>query len=134
MADKTEDAPMRAADGGQVPGACNTLGEFVTSLEDGQLSVDCYEAIKDLSARMNEHAWHNGGKAKGKVVITMDFTQEGGLAEIKSGFKVTVPEAKRPKSIMWTTEDHRFTRTRPGQQQLFGIRDVSGSGSVRDAG
>lgn len=133
MFDRIGDEPGRAADGGHVPGACSTLGEFMNALEDGQLSVDCYEAIKDLSAKLNEHAWNNGGKAKGKVVVTLDFIQEGGVTEIKTQFKVTEPEAKRQKSIMWTTEDHRFTRTRPGQQQLFGIRDVSGSAPVRDA-
>lgn len=125
--------PRRAADGGHIPGACNTLGEFVRSLEDGQFDADCYTAIKDLSAAMNEHAWNNGGKAKGKVTVTLEFIQEGVLTEIKSAFKVTSPDARRPKSVMWTTEDHRFTRTRPGQEQLFGIRDVSGgAGDLRD--
>lgn len=127
------DETMKAADGGHVPGACNTLGEFVRSLEDGQFDADCYEAIKTLSAAMNEHAWANGGKAKGKVTIVLDFAQEGGLNEIKAVFKVVKPDNRRPKSIMWNTEDHRFTRTRPGQQQLFGIRDVSAiPGDVRN--
>lgn len=125
--------PQRAADGGHIPGACNTMGEFVRSLEDGQFDADVYEAIKGLSAAMHEHAWNNGGKAKGKVTITLDFAQEGGVTEIKAQFKVSQPEAKRPKSIMWATEDHRMTRTRPGQAQLFGIRDVSGSAGLRDA-
>lgn len=126
--------PGRAADGGHVPGACNTLGEFVRTLEDGHFDADCYEAIKDLSAKLNDAAYVSGGRAKGKVVITLDFGQEGGVTEIRSSFKVTEPADKRAKSILWTTEDHRFTRTRPGQQQLFGIRDASGAGRgpVRD--
>lgn len=45
-----------AADGGLVPGTCNTLGEFVRTLEDGQFDADCYTAIRDLSAKLNEHA------------------------------------------------------------------------------
>lgn len=118
-------APSRAADGGHVPGACNTLGEFVRTLEDGQFDADCYEAIKSLSAKLNEAAWTSGGRAKGKVTITLDIAQEGGVTEIKSAYKVTEPADRRAKSVLWTTEDHRFTRTRPGQQQLFGIRDAS---------
>lgn len=129
----TLDQPIKAADGGYVPGVCNTMGEFVRSLEDGQFDADCYEAIKELSAAMQEHAWNNGGKAKGKMTLTLAFTHEGGVTEIKANFKVAQPEPRRPKSIMWATEDHRMTRTRPGQQQLFGIRDVSGASSVRDA-
>lgn len=123
----------RAADGGHVPGACNTMGEFIRSLEDGQFDADCYEAIKDLNADLAEHAWSNGGKAKGKVTITLEFSQEGGMKEIKANFKIAKPESRRPKSIMWSTEDNRLTRTRPGQAQLFGIRDVSGASGVRDA-
>lgn len=135
MAEDDTVPPTRAADGGHVPGACNTLGEFVRTLEDGQFDADCYEAIKDLSAKLHEAAWANGGKAKGKVVITLDISQEGGVTEIRSAFKVTDPVDKRAKSILWQTEDHRFTRTRPGQQQLFGIRDVTErrGGAVREA-
>ncbi|MBN8831213.1 MAG: hypothetical protein J0G94_11495 [Sphingomonadales bacterium] len=128
------DGPSRAVDGGRVPGACNTLAEFIRSLEDGQFDADCYEKLKGLSAAMNDHAWNNGGKAKGKVTITLDFIQEGTVVEIKSAFKVVEPVDRRPKSVMWTTEDHRFTRTRPGQRELFGIRDVSGGASARDVG
>lgn len=128
-----DDGPKRAVDGGIVPGTCNTLGEFVRTLEDGQFDADCYAAIRDLSAKLNEHAWQSGGKAKGKIVITLDITQEGAVNEIRSTFKVTEPVEKRAKSILWTTEDHRFTRTRPGQHQLFGIRDVSTPSDVRTA-
>jgi hypothetical protein len=139
MTDKNEsgpiiDQPSRAADGGYVPGACNTLAEFVRTLEDGQFDADCYAAIRELAAKMNEHAWHNGGKSKGKVTITLDFGQEGQVCSIKSAFKITEPVDTRPKSILWQTEDHRFTRAQPGQQQLFGIRDVSGGDrGFRDA-
>lgn len=129
------DQPGRAADGGHVPGACNTLGEFIQTLEDGQFSADAYEAIKDLNAKMHEAAWASGGRSKGKVVITLEFAQEGGITEIRSGYKVTEPADKRAKSVLWQTEDHRLTRTRPGQQQLFGIRDAAGGtlGEVRTA-
>lgn len=121
-----------AADGGHVAGACNTLGEFVRSLEDGQFDADCYEAIKELTADMREHAFNNGGLSKGKVTITLDFRQEGTITEIKSAFKTVSPEPKRAKSVMWPTSGNRLSRTNPQQQQLFGIRDVSGSSDVRD--
>ena len=138
MTDRVEEGPIidqpnRAADGGRVPGACNTLGEFVRTLEDGQFDADCYGAIRDLAAKLNEHAQHNGGKSKGKVVITLEFSQEAAISEIRSSFKVTEPVEKRAKSVLWQTEDHRFTRTRPGQHQLFGFRDVTGERApVRD--
>lgn len=125
----TIDQPTKAADGGHVPGACNTLGDFVRSLEDGQFDADAYAAIKRLSAALTATAMSNGGKAKGKVTITLDFEQEGSVTQIKSAFKVTQPEARRPKSVMWKTDDNRLSRSRPGHGELFGIRDVSGPAS-----
>jgi hypothetical protein len=123
-----------AADGGYFPGACNTLGEFVTSIEDGQFSADAYADLKDLNAALHEHAQHNGGKAKGKLVLTFDITQDGGLNEIRSSYKITKPEQKRGKTVLWQTEDNRFTRNRPNQRELFGLRDASApAGRARDA-
>lgn len=134
MAEVDPAAPSRAADGGHVPGACNTMGEFIRTLEDGQFDADCFDAVKDLNAKLNEAAWANGGKAKGKIAITLDIAQEGGITEIRSTFKVTEPAGKRAKSVLWQTEDHRPTRTRPGQAQLFGIREVGGGASqIREA-
>lgn len=125
--------PARAADGSHMPGACSTLGEFIRSLEDGQLDADCYAQIKELSAAMNDQARHLGA-SKGKVTITLDFKQEGQITYIKAAYKVVMPEEPRAKSVMWTTEDHRFTRSQPGQGALFGVRDVSGAQrAVRDA-
>lgn len=129
-----DQGPTVAADGGHIPGACNTLGEFIRSVEDGQFDADAFAQLKDLNAALIDHAQHNGGKAKGKMTLTFDFTQEGGITEIRSNYKFVLPEEKRPKSVMWITEDNRPTRTRPGQHQLFGIRDASAPGrSVRDA-
>lgn len=121
--------PIKAVDGGHVPGACNTLGDFMRSLEDGQFDADTYAAIKRLSAALTATAMSNGGKAKGKVTITLDFEQEGSVTQIKSAFKVTQPEARRPKSVMWKTDDNRLSRSRPGHGELFGIRDVTGPAS-----
>ena len=112
--------------------ACVLRG--LSALEDGQFAADCYHDLKDLNAELHEHARQNGGKAKGKLTITIDIVQDGGVTELKSTFKIARPEARRAKSVLWQTEDHRFTRTRPGQQQLFGIRDADApAGRFRDA-
>ena len=74
-----------AADGGHVPGVCNTAGEFIRSLEDGYFDQDLYQAIRDLSAKMNDHAATHG-TASGSVSITLNFKQDGGVTEIKASF------------------------------------------------
>ncbi len=128
------DTETAAADGGRVPGACNTLAEFIRSLEDGQFDADCYEALKDLAATLCDVAFQAGGKAKAKFTITLDFVQEGGVTAIKSAFKSSLPPDVRAKSILFLTPDNRFTRVRPGQHELFGIRDVSSSAQpLRDS-
>src|SRR3546814_20639478 len=66
--------PSKAADGGHVPGACNTLCDFVRSLEDGQFDADAYAAIKRLSAALTATAMSNGGQAKGSVTISLART------------------------------------------------------------
>lgn len=124
----------RAADGGHVPGACNTLGQFISSLEDGQFDADVMAQLKELAAQMNDQARYSG-TSKGKLTITVEFKQEAQIVKLKAGFKVALPEAPRSPSIMWTTEDNRFTRSQPNQGALFGMRDVSGgpAGGWRDA-
>lgn len=124
-----------AADGGYVPGACNTLGEFFDSLEEGQFSADLYGEIRKLADKLQEHAQYNSGKAKGKVSITAEFVQEAALTKIKVSYKVTPPEAPRLTSIMWPTDDGRLSRRQPRQEQLFGIRDAAARtpGGFRDA-
>lgn len=127
------DTSMRAADGGYVPGACNTLGEFIASLEDGQFDADVQAQLKELAAAMNDQTRTYGG-SKGKLTITIDFKQEAQIVYMKAAYKVAMPEEPRAKSVFWTTEDNRFTRSQPNQHHLFGVRDAAGrSSGFRDA-
>lgn len=123
----------RAADGGRLPPAANTFADFVRFLEDGQLDAELSDALKLMSSDMSNTAIESGGKAKGKLVLTLDFALEGRVFTIAAKHKFDVPEAKRPKSVMWSTQDGRFTPSNPQQGNLFGVREVSGPG-FRDVG
>ncbi|MCH4893986.1 hypothetical protein GO308_12760 [Sphingomonas sp. SFZ2018-12] len=125
--------PARAADGLRLPPAANSFGEFIRFLEDGQLDATLVEALRDLRNEMANVAIESGGKAKGKMTLTLDFALEGRVFTIGASHKVAIPEAKRPKSVMWSTEDGRFTPSNPQQDQLFGVREV-GSPGFRDVG
>lgn len=129
-----ETATEIAADGYHVPGACNTMADFIRQLEYGQFDADAYAAVRELAEDMADHAAVMGGKATGKIVITLDFKQEIEVTEIRAKVKVTRPEAPRSKSIMYQTDDHRMTGVHPSQREFFGIRDVSNSArTIRDA-
>jgi hypothetical protein len=123
----------RAIDGTPLPPAANNFSDFVRFQEDGQLNAELTEALKALAHDMMANAIESGGKAKGKMSLTFDFSLDGRVFSIGSKFKVDLPDPKRPKSIMWATEDGRFTPSNPHQGSLFGVREVRGGGSVRDA-
>lgn len=123
----------RAADGSRLAPAASTFGEFVRYLEDGQLDAELTQVLKELAGDMSNAAIESGGKSKGKLVLTLDFTLEGRVFTIKAKHKVDVPEPKRPSSVLWTTEDNRFTPSNPAQGHLFGVREVRGSSAYRDA-
>jgi len=123
----------RAADGARVMPAASTFGEFVRLLEDGQLDAELTEELRKLAGEMANAAIDSGGKSKGKLTLTFDFALEGRIFSIASKHKVDLPVPKRPKSVLWTTEDMRFTPNNPQQGQLFGVREVRGPG-FRDVG
>ncbi|WP_152997845.1 hypothetical protein ACNFJ7_02110 [Sphingomonas sp. HT-1] len=125
--------PIPPADGGRMPPAANTFGDFVRFLEDGQFDVELTEVMKSLAGEMANAAIDSGGKSKGKLTLTFDFALEGRVFSIAAKHKVDLPVAKRPKSVMWTTEDMRFTPSNPAQGHLFGVREVGGAGGFRDA-
>ena len=115
-----------------IPPAANSFSEFVRFLEDGQMDRDLSDALRTLSHDMMATAIENGGKSAGKIKLEIGFSLDGKHFTIASKFKVDVPEAKRQKSVMYSTEDGRFTPNNPHQGNLFGVREVRGAG-FRDA-
>lgn len=126
-------AEERAVDGNRLPPAANSFSEFIRFQEDGQLDAEMTEALKNLASDMMATAIESGGKATGKLTLQVGFSLDGRIFTIASKFKTDVPEAKRQKSVMWSTEDGRFTPNNPHQGNLFGVREVRGGGGFRDA-
>ncbi|CUW39701.1 conserved protein of unknown function [Magnetospirillum sp. XM-1] len=109
-----------------------SFSTFIAMLEDGKLNADLSEALRDLNAAMNDHVIAFGGKPKGKMVISIDFTLEKGVFDIVADFKVAEPKVKRDRSIAWSTPGNNFSPENPRQMQLFGrVRDVTGDREVR---
>lgn len=129
----TQDDPrtQRAVDGGLIPAAALTGGQFIDALEEGNFSGDLHVALKDLAAEMQDIGNATGNKTKGKVTITIDLTREDNAFRIAADMKVVRPKVPRPRSIMWVDEQNRFTRFPPNQGQFFGVRSVGGTGGPR---
>ncbi|WCT73948.1 hypothetical protein PQ455_01565 [Sphingomonas naphthae] len=115
-----------AADGKANVPAANTFDMFIRMLEDGEFNREMTEEMRTFASDLANAAIISGGKAKGKLTISLDFALDGRVTEIASKYKFDVPTPKRPKSIMWQTEDGRFTPNNPHQGNLFGAREVRG--------
>lgn len=121
-----------AADGRALRPAASTFGQFIGFLEDGQFDADVAVDLKELAAQLQDIA-ATQGTAKGKLTVEIDFKVNNGMFVIAAKHKMKLPEAPRAQSVAWTTEDNRFTPHKPNQGQLFGVRDVTRSASLRDA-
>lgn len=97
-----------------------TFCDFMKMLEDGRLAADLSDDLRDLNAEMNNHAQTYGGTVKGKMTITLDFTLAKGSFDIVADVKTVKPQAKRDRSIAWSTPDNNFSPDNPRQMQLFG--------------
>lgn len=122
-----------AADGKTLVPAASTFGQFIAMLEDGQFDADVQCDLKELAAKMQDEA-EASGTAKGKLTVTIDFKLENAMFVIAAKHKMAFPEPKRPKSVAWTTEDNRFTPNKPYQGALFGVRDATPKGDVKNVG
>ena len=106
------------------PTVPRTFGQFISTLEDGRLDASLSEALRDLVADLHDAALTAGGKAGGKISISIAFNMEGGMVEAACDFSVKAPKLKRGRSIFWATPENNLTRRNPAQQDLP-FRDVS---------
>jgi len=106
------------------PTVPRTFGQFVSSLEDGRLDASLADALRDLVADLHERAVNSGGKANGKISLSIDLKMEGGIVEAAADFSVKAPKLKRGRSIFWATPENNLTRRNPSQADLP-FRDVN---------
>ena len=118
----------RAADGGVIPHAAMTGGQFLDLLGDGEVGSEMHVKLTELAAAMHDVNRQTGKLTKGKLTITVDLSLEDGAFRIASDVKTKAPELPKPRSICWTDEHNRFTRFPPNQGQFFGVRAVGGTG------
>lgn len=112
------------------------FNNFLQSLAGGQFHSDLTDELEKVCTTLHNVADENGGVAKGKLSINIDFKLKGGVFEISQDFKTTLPHAKLDSTMLWATQDNRFTPMNPKQLQMFGpdgrqLRDVGGDQALR---
>ena len=92
-------------------------GEFLAQFMDDhkQLILDMHQAQMD-----------NGGKVKGRFVITVDYALDRQLSmTVTAEAKIKAPKKPKATAALWTTSDGMLTPQNPRQPSLPGIRDVT---------
>ena len=116
--------PAIAADGGLIPPAARNFDAFVRMCEDGALNAALSDHLQEINAKLNDYAMTYGGVPKASLKLEFKFQLKGGIFEIDTGVKVTLPDEPRGRTIAWSTQDNHFTPSNPKQGALFGVRDA----------
>lgn len=99
-----------------------SFGQFIANVEDGKVHDDLTKALSKIAKHLDHYTQTNGGKAKGKLVLTLDFTANEGIYEIKADISEKLPKEPRSRTILWSTPDHNFSPANPKQMTFFGPR------------
>ena len=121
-----------AADGRRKVPAASSFAEFVKMLEDGQVDADLHAEMQRIANALTDYHQMARSKAKGQIKITIDFAFDG-IFRIDTKWDTKLPKEERMGSVLFASDDNRFTPHRPGQGDFFGMRDVNGPATFRDA-
>lgn len=104
--------------------ASRSFASLIATLEDGDLSNDLSDQVREIVAALNDAVANQGGKPKGTLVLKLDFVLDSGVIETKADVKVTKPKQNRRKTVMYATPGNHLSRKNPKQQELP-FRDVN---------
>lgn len=110
-----------------------SFARFLEQLAGGDAHAEASHELFELGKALSDHAYNVGGKAKGKLTITLDFEHDdSGVTTVRYGLTVKKPTPRRPKTVMWQTKHGNFTTQNPKQQELP-LHDVSArKGAVKE--
>lgn len=102
-------------------GILRNFGQFLASLEDGRFNRDVSDAQRELIQALNNLP---GGKGKGTIALTLNFSLDGGVVEVTTDYKVKAPKLARGRSVFWATPENNLTQRNPAQIEMP-FRDVT---------
>jgi hypothetical protein len=102
---------------------------FVGSVEGGRIAEDATHHLKELIVEMRRVAQTSGGTPKGKLAITFTFKLDRNLIEVDGAIAVTMPRAKRERTLLFLDKDGRLALNNP---QQIAMELPAGPAPVRD--
>lgn len=103
------------ADGEVTPSQIMCL---LDSMEDGQFRVTLDESLEDLIRGLRKHQQNAGGKAKGRITITLDHVFDGKHVIVVGEASTKLPKPIRGMSLYYATKDNGLSREDPKQMSL----------------
>lgn len=109
----------------------STFSQLLGALNDGELHQDMSEDMREMVAKLHDHAREHGGKPSATMTLTVEMKLDGGLIMVKAEAKTKLPKSERARSVFWATPENNLSRRNPRQPDLPGIRDVTSDTRVR---
>lgn len=108
------------------PFELRTADQILAMLDNGDFLHNFLTEHAELIVAMSNHQIAHGGKVKGKVTITLNYTLDKQLSmNVEGDVKFDKPKAPKASATLWTTADGTLTPQNPRQPSLPGIRDVT---------
>jgi hypothetical protein len=93
------------------------FADFLRAIEGGELIEDLADQLRELQAALSERsATHD--KAKGKLVLTINFTHEKGLVMVSADVATKQPKVVRGSTAMWLSPGNNLVGSDPRQLEL----------------
>lgn len=109
-----------------MPPTNDGFADTLRAINGGEFEAEATEALRELVRRIQHAAEHNGGKPKGKIVVSLTIKQDRGIMEIEPDIKTVTPGLVRNRTIMYGTDDGRLVQNDPRQLALgLPVKDVS---------
>lgn len=105
-----------------------TFTDFLAEVEDGSLARDIQQDLAMLTHNMRQQALATGGKPKARIALTLTFSLESDVFEVRGEYKVTEPKKPRGRTLMFPQKDGSLSSRNARQTDMFApAKDVTGS-------
>lgn len=99
--------------------------ELLAAAEDGRLVEHLTERMKELASTLRTLHAHQGGKPKGKLLLSIELKLDGGVFEMVGAVALKKPEPLRERSILYDTRDGGLSVNNPRQLGLPFAKDAT---------
>jgi hypothetical protein len=94
------------------------FANYLTSLEEGRLHAEASEQTQVLVKDLMTHVGSFGGKAKGKLTVTLDFSAEDNHVMVIGSVSVKSPKFPRQRTLFFSDKNFNLSTKDPKQTEL----------------